>query len=118
MVEKKKREAVYELSKVREFCSQLNDAAGVPWVILSAGVDITEFLVQVELATAAGASGFLCGRAIWKDAIGLYPNVDLMSEWLRSEGAYNFIRANAYAHRAHPWFQPRVTTQLQTEAAA
>jgi tagatose 1,6-diphosphate aldolase len=101
------RQAVYQLSEVREFCRQLNEAAGMPWVILSAGVSIDEFLIQVELATEAGASGFLCGRAIWKDAVPLYPDIARMEEWLRSEGAYNFVRANAYAHRAHPWFDHR-----------
>jgi tagatose 1,6-diphosphate aldolase len=101
------RQAVYQLSEVREFCRQLSEAAGMPWVILSAGVGIDEFLVQVELATEAGASGFLCGRAIWKDAMAFYPDVARMEEWLRSQGAYNFVRANAYAHRASPWFDHR-----------
>ena len=96
-------EPVYQLSDVREFCRQLDEAARMPWVILSAGVSIDEFLVQVELATEAGASGFLCGRAIWKDAVPLYPDLAKMEEWLRSEGAYNFLRANAYAQRARPW---------------
>jgi len=101
------RQTVYELSEVREFCRQLNEAAGVPWVILSAGVDIEEFLIQVGLATEAGASGFLCGRAIWKDVVAFYPDVASMEKWLRSEGAYNFLRANAYAQRALPWFGHR-----------
>ena len=78
----KERQPVYALSQVRESCAQVNEAAGVPWVILSAGVDIEEFLVQVDLAVEAGASGFLCGRAIWKDAIGLYPDVPEMERWL------------------------------------
>ncbi|MGD0204910.1 MAG: tagatose 1,6-diphosphate aldolase, partial [Dehalococcoidia bacterium] len=101
------RQAVYQLSEVREFCRQLNEGAGMPWVILSAGVNIEEFLVQVGLATEAGASGFLCGRAIWKDAMAFYPDVARMEEWLRTQGAYNFLRANAYAHRAVPWFNHR-----------
>ena len=109
------RQAVYQLSEVREFCRQLNEGAGMPWVILSAGVGIEEFLVQVGLATEAGASGFLCGRAIWKDAVPLYPDVARMEEWLRSQGAYNFVRANAYAHRALPWFSHR---RFRKEAAA
>ena len=98
------RAPVYGLSEVSDLCRQLNEAAEMPWVILSAGVEIEEFLLQVDLATAAGASGFLCGRAIWKDAIGLYPSVDRMEEWLCSQGVYNFLRANAYAHRAVPWY--------------
>jgi tagatose 1,6-diphosphate aldolase len=100
----KEREAVYTLGEVRDYCRQLNDVAAVPWVILSAGVDITEFLTQVDFATEAGASGFLCGRAIWKDAINLYPSIEKMGEWLRTQGAYNFVRAIAHAHQAQPWF--------------
>ena len=109
------RQAVYQLSEVREFCRQLNEGAGMPWVILSAGVGIEEFLIQVALATEAGASGFLCGRAIWKDAVPLYPDVARMEEWLQSEGVYNFLRANAYAHRAVPWFSHR---KFRKEVAA
>jgi tagatose 1,6-diphosphate aldolase len=114
----KQRDPVYELSDVRGFCRRLNDAAAVPWVILSAGVDITEFLVQVELATGAGASGFLCGRAIWKDSIGFYPDVAAMEKWLRSEGVYNFVRANAYAHQAQPWFRRADATKSRLDSAA
>jgi len=99
----KARQSVYTLSQVRKYCRELNDATGVPWVILSAGVEIEEFLVQVDLATEAGASGFLCGRAIWKDSIPLYPDVSKMEQWLRTQGIYNFVRANAHAQRALPW---------------
>lgn len=98
------RQAVYTLGEVREFCRQLDEAAGAPWVILSAGVDIEEFLIQVDLATEARASGFLCGRAIWKEAINLYPDTVKMEQWLDTQGTYNFVRANAYAERALPWF--------------
>lgn len=103
----RERQAVYTLNEAQEFCSRLNDATGAPWVILSAGVDIEEFLVQVDLATEAGASGFLCGRAIWKDAINFYPDAAKMEEWLCAQGVYNFVRANAYAQRALPWFRHR-----------
>ncbi len=103
----KERQAVYTMSEVREFCHKLNEATGLPWVILSAGVDIEEFVVQVDLATEAGASGFLCGRAIWKDSINLYADAAEMERWLSSQGAYNFRRANSYAGRALPWFHHR-----------
>ncbi len=103
----KEREPVYTLAEVRDFCEQLDDAAGLPWVILSAGVDISEFLVQVDLATEAGASGFLCGRAIWKDSVNLYPDTSAMEDWLEDEGYYNFIRADAAAERGVPWFEHR-----------
>ncbi|WP_165071192.1 tagatose 1,6-diphosphate aldolase [Paludisphaera rhizosphaerae] len=38
-----------------------------PWVLLSAGVDYDDYLVQVEMALRAGASGVLGGRAFWKE---------------------------------------------------
>lgn len=98
------RSPVYSLTDVHDYCRQLDRAAEMPWVILSAGVDINEFLLQVELATEAGASGFLCGRAIWKDAVSLYSDHTLMEKWLIKHGAYNFERANAYASQALPWF--------------
>jgi tagatose-1,6-bisphosphate aldolase len=36
-------------------------------VLLSAGVDFEEFVPQVVIACESGASGFLAGRAIWKE---------------------------------------------------
>lgn len=51
-----------------EACKRLNDGLNVPWVILSAGVGYEHFRTQVELSCRAGASGFLAGRSIWRDA--------------------------------------------------
>lgn len=102
--DKKVRPAVYDLDDVRTFCRELDAAARRPWVILSGGVDIKEFLVNLELAVEAGASGFLCGRAFWKAIISGYPNEDRMRGLLVSEGAENFSRANAIADRARAWF--------------
>ena len=50
-------------------CERITEAVNVPWVILSAGVDYPSFKVQVELACRAGASGFVAGRSIWRDAV-------------------------------------------------
>ena len=52
----------------RAACAELSRASSVPWVLLSAGVDFEQFKPQVEVACRAGASGFLAGRAIWKEA--------------------------------------------------
>jgi tagatose 1,6-diphosphate aldolase len=54
--------------KLAEYCRQLDQAAAVPWVILSAGVDYDTFKQEVTIACQAGASGFLGGRAIWQEA--------------------------------------------------
>lgn len=42
---------------------------GVPWAVLSAGVDHETFLEQVRTAVGAGACGAMAGRSIWKDAM-------------------------------------------------
>jgi tagatose 1,6-diphosphate aldolase len=55
--------------KVLDICRQLNDASRVPWIILSAGVGFEIFARQVELACRSGASGFLGGRATWKESM-------------------------------------------------
>lgn len=44
-------------------------AAGVPWAVLSAGVDHETFVEQVEIAVANGASGAMAGRSLWKDSL-------------------------------------------------
>lgn len=50
-------------------CQELDKASRVPWVLLSAGVNIETFSMQVEIACEAGASGFLGGRAIWQEVM-------------------------------------------------
>ena len=52
----------------RDVCTRLSEASVVPWVLLSAGVDYKQFKPQVQAACECGASGFLAGRAIWKEA--------------------------------------------------
>jgi sulfofructosephosphate aldolase len=52
-------------------CAAISDAIGVPWALLSAGVDHPTFVDQLRAARAAGASGFIAGRSIWKEAVGL-----------------------------------------------
>ena len=50
-------------------CKELDSGVGVPWVILSAGVGYEDFKTQVRIACQAGASGYLAGRSIWRDAV-------------------------------------------------
>jgi len=55
-----------------EACAGVTRLAGaVPWAVLSAGVDHSTFLGQVETAMRNGASGVIAGRALWKDCISL-----------------------------------------------
>lgn len=51
-------------------CAAVTEAAqGVPWAVLSAGVDFETFVEQVDAAVSAGAIGAMAGRALWKDAL-------------------------------------------------
>lgn len=55
-----------------EACRAVTAAAqGVPWAVLSAGVDHATFVDQVRQAVAGGASGAMAGRALWKDSLSL-----------------------------------------------
>lgn len=106
-------ESSYDLDQVKDFCRRLDVVSTLPWVILSAGVDIEEFIEDVKLATEAGASGFLCGRAIWKEAVPLYPDIDAVTEFLTGEAAENFKNSNAAVQGALPWFDHKKFGGLQ-----
>jgi tagatose 1,6-diphosphate aldolase len=59
---------VTDRARWAEACAELEEASAIPWVILSAGVDDATFEAQTEVACAAGASGVLVGRSVWKEA--------------------------------------------------
>lgn len=53
-----------------EACAAVTEAVGeVPWAVLSAGVDHETFAAQMAIAVAAGASGAMAGRSLWKDSL-------------------------------------------------
>lgn len=60
--------------------------AGLPWVMLSAGVTSTQFGRVMEYAYGAGANGFLAGRAIWWQAMQQFPDLSACEAALRREG--------------------------------
>jgi tagatose 1,6-diphosphate aldolase len=96
---------VYDLDEVREYCNRVNEASAVPWVILSAGVEPEEFVENIKISNAAGASGFLCGRAVWKNIIDYYPDEPAMGAYIRDTAAglfQNILKANT---GALPWFK-------------
>lgn len=98
---------LYSLVEIRDFNRQLDQASTVPWVILSAGVDPEEFIENIRISNAAGASGFLCGRAVWKHIVRSYPCADAMSAYIREEAAGYFesiLNANT---DAVPWHAHR-----------
>ena len=56
-------------SKAAAACAAQDAGISVPWVILSAGVGFEDFKLQLELSCDAGASGFVAGRSVWKEAV-------------------------------------------------
>lgn len=58
---------------------------GRPWVMLSAGAAPEQFTRVLEAAYAAGASGFLAGRAIWWQAMQDWPDAERCRARLRAE---------------------------------
>lgn len=86
-----------------EACRRLADAIRSPWAVLSAGVDFEAFTDVLRVSCdEGGASGFIAGRAVWKDAVGMGRDerrAHLASEGLRRlEGC-----VEAIAGRARPW---------------
>ena len=49
-------------------CATIDRLSPVPWAILSEGGDYHLFRRQLKAACRAGASGFLGGRAVWREA--------------------------------------------------
>ena len=57
------------MNDITERCRRMTDVLPCPWVVLSAGVALEDFATSVEAACRGGASGFLAGRAVWRDAL-------------------------------------------------
>jgi tagatose-1,6-bisphosphate aldolase len=88
-----------------EACRRLADAVSAPWAVLSAGVGFDEFADVLRISCdEGGASGFIAGRAVWKDAVGMDRSArltHLQDEGLRRlEGCIAAIDG-----RARPWHE-------------
>lgn len=98
-------EVVHTAAEIEAYCRRLDDASRVPWVILSAGVDPEEFVENVRLANASGASGFLCGRAVWKHVVDYYPDEGAMRSFCETTASEYFRRIRDANGGARPWMQ-------------
>ena len=74
--------------------------AGLPWVMLSAGVTSSQFVRVMEYAYAAGANGFLAGRAIWWDGLQLFPDLWKFAAQLRQQSRAVLRELDALTLRA------------------
>lgn len=88
----------------QQWFDALGDEAGRPWVMLSAGAGMDEFRRVLTHAYAAGASGYLAGRAIWQAAFQKFPDWDAIRTDLRSTGVPYMRDLNALTDTAaQPW---------------
>ena len=87
------------------FCEKLNTASIKPWVILSAGASFGSFLKEVKLACRSGASGFLAGRAVWQEAVGM-TDPSARHKFLTTVAADRLKRLTEAADKfATPWYK-------------
>jgi len=85
----------------------LDDVARCPYIYLSAGVGIDEFVASLRMATEAGSgySGVLCGRAVWQDGASIYVREGqaALDRWLETDGVRNAARILECLKEARPW---------------
>jgi tagatose 1,6-diphosphate aldolase len=55
-------------------CAELDETSPVPWALLSGGDPYELFRDQVKIACEHGASGFMVGRALWREAVTTSPD--------------------------------------------
>ena len=78
-----------------------------PFLFLSAGVSNRAFTEALELASEAGVrfSGVLCGRATWKDGVGVFVRggAAALQQWVETQGVQNLRSVNDSLKAATPW---------------
>ncbi len=78
------------------------EAAGCPFVFLSAGVTLEAFAEGLELAGKAGVpyGGYLCGRAVWRPAIEIFGKggSSALADWAKGEGRERLRHLTAIAN--------------------
>jgi tagatose 1,6-diphosphate aldolase len=84
-------------------------ATAKPFLFLSAGVSNRAFNEALELASEAGVHfcGVLCGRATWKDGVGVFVRggADALQKWLETQGVQNIQSINKNLKAATPWWE-------------
>ncbi|GIT91136.1 tagatose 1,6-diphosphate aldolase [Jannaschia pagri] len=89
---------------VQDLFDEMGRLAARPWVMLSAGAGKGDFKTVLDYAYAAGASGYLAGRAIWLDAFNAWPDMEAMKAGLVQESMPYMAELNALTDaKATPW---------------
>ena len=85
------------------------ETTAIPFLFLSGGVSNRVFNEALELASEAGVHfcGVLCGRATWKDGVGVFvrSGAEALQKWLETVGVANIRAVNASLRHATPWLE-------------
>lgn len=102
-----KGQAAYSRQEALDLFRKAADVAKKPFIYLSAGVSNAEFVESLGMAAEAGTdySGVLCGRATWKNGVGVYAKqgAKALEDWLSDEGVKNIEAVNQAIKTAKPW---------------
>ncbi len=100
---------VHTRAEALELFRQAAAVTSKPFLFLSAGVSNRAFNEALELASEAGVHfcGVLCGRATWKDGVGVFirDGASALQEWLETQGAQNMRSINESLKAATPWWE-------------
>jgi tagatose-1,6-bisphosphate aldolase len=94
-----------------EGCRRLAAILHRPWAVLSAGVPFDQFTDIIRIAAEeGGASGFIAGRSVWREVVGLAgPHRE---EFLTTVARPRLERLIEVAeHRARPWTDVAINHQ-------
>jgi tagatose 1,6-diphosphate aldolase len=102
-----KGQKAYTRAEALEHFRHAASVASKPFIYLSACVSNAQFVESLAMATEAGTdySGVLCGRATWKDGMGIYAHqgVKALEDWLSGQGVKNINAVNDAIKGATPW---------------
>lgn len=93
-----------QVASAQAWFDAMGAAASVPWLMMSAGASMAEFRSIVIYAYRAGASGYLCGRAIWLEACRKFPDMTQVDRGLQQQSASFMDELNRITEEmARPW---------------
>jgi tagatose-1,6-bisphosphate aldolase len=98
----------------RRAAEQLADACPTPWALLSFGDPFDVFKAQLEAACRAGCSGFMAGRAVWREVI--TAPADHRAQVVEQFVLPRFGELSEIAERhAKPWFEGRPAPSVDAD---
>jgi tagatose 1,6-diphosphate aldolase len=94
------------VAETRRWFEAIDSELDRPWVMLSAGAGMEPFRRIVSFAFAAGASGYLAGRALWWQAFQNFPDMEAFRATLRKDSiAYIEAIGQRLTRDGTPWWK-------------